>query len=195
MPEKRVMVVDDLSVIRGFVKAALRDLKVMIMEASDGHHALEMQGSLPADVIVCDISMPGMGGEEFLTQLRERGDQTPVIMLTADGDKTVVARLVKLGIQGYLLKPFKPAVLSDRVKEALVGAIPPPPPPPADGDGDADTPADAAQAEVADEDQSEPAEPAAPEATDASTQAADVDADASPSPESTSEKDSQADAA
>ena len=122
------MVVDDLSVIRGFVKAALRDLKVAIQEASDGHQALELQGTLPADVIVCDISMPGMNGEQFLTRLRERGDNTPVIMLTADGDKNVVARLLKLGIQGYLLKPFKPAVLSQRVKEALLDRIPPPPP-------------------------------------------------------------------
>lgn len=127
MADKRVLIVDDLSVIRGFVKAALRDLKVIVHEASEGSQALDLQDSFAADVIICDISMPGMNGEEFLTRLRDRGDTTPVIMLTADGDKEVVSRLLKLGIQGYLLKPFKPAVLCDRVTEALLGKVPRPP--------------------------------------------------------------------
>lgn len=127
MADKRVLIVDDLSVIRGFVKAALRDLKLIISEASDGAQALEIQDTFPADVIICDISMPGMNGEAFLDRLRERGDMTPVIMLTADGDKAVVSRLLQKGIQGYLLKPFKPALLCDRVIEALKGRIPSPP--------------------------------------------------------------------
>ena len=124
MADKRVLVVDDLSVIRGFVKAALRDLEVIVHEASEGGQALELQETLAAQVIICDISMPGMGGEEFLGRLRERGDTTPVIMLTADGDKAVVARLLEQGIQGYLLKPFKPGVLADRVQELLDGTTP-----------------------------------------------------------------------
>jgi len=128
MADKRVLIVDDLSVIRGFVKAALRDLSVIVHEASDGNQALDLQDSFPADVIICDISMPGMNGEEFLDRLRDRGDMTPVIMLTADGDKAVVSRLLQKGIQGYLLKPFKPAVLCDRVTEALSGKVPSPPP-------------------------------------------------------------------
>lgn len=127
MADKRVLIVDDLSVIRGFVKAALRDLKVIVHEASEGSQALDLQDTFPADVIICDISMPGMNGEEFLTRLRDRGDTTPVIMLTADGDKAVVSRLLQKGIQGYLLKPFKPAVLCDRVSEALLGRVPTPP--------------------------------------------------------------------
>jgi len=127
MADKRVLIVDDLSVIRGFVKAALRDLGVIVHEASDGSQALDLQDSFAADVIICDISMPGMNGEEFLTRLRDRGDTTPVIMLTADGDKAVVSRLLKKGIQGYLLKPFKPAVLCERVTEALLGKVPTPP--------------------------------------------------------------------
>ncbi|QID19588.1 response regulator [Nitrogeniibacter mangrovi] len=127
MASRRVMVVDDVAVIRGFVKSALRDLDVILHEASDGHQGLEMQDTLPADVIICDISMPGMNGEEFLTALRGRGDRTPVIMLTSDGDKAVVNRLLKVGIQGYLLKPFKPGLLADRVEELLRNVSPPAP--------------------------------------------------------------------
>ena len=124
MASKRILVVDDVSVIRGFVKAALRDLDVVVVEASEGAQALEMHDAQPADVIICDINMPGVNGEGVLRALREKGDATPVIMLTAEGDKAVVANLLKLGIQGYLLKPFKPGVLSDRVQELLSGTAP-----------------------------------------------------------------------
>ncbi len=125
---KRVLIIDDVSVIRGFVKAALRDLEVEVVEASEGAQALELHDTLPADVIICDINMPGVNGEGVLRALREKGDATPVLMLTAEGDKAVVGNLLKLGIQGYLLKPFKPGVLSDRVQELLSGTAPPAPP-------------------------------------------------------------------
>lgn len=125
---KRVLVIDDVSVIRGFVKAALRDLDVVVIEASEGAQALELHDTLPADVIICDINMPGVNGEGVLRALRAKGDITPVLILTAEGDKAVVGNLLKLGIQGYLLKPFKPGVLSDRVQELLSGTAPPAPP-------------------------------------------------------------------
>ena len=136
---KRVLVIDDVSVIRGFVKAALRDLDVVVIEASEGAQALELHDNLPADVIICDINMPGLNGEGVLRALREKGDVTPVLMLTAEGDKAVVGNLLKLGIQGYLLKPFKPGVLSDRVQELLSGTAPPAPPAPAPDADDAMT--------------------------------------------------------
>jgi len=125
MAQKRVLIVDDQAVIRGFVKVALRELDLALHEASDGSQALEMQDFMPADLIICDITMPG---EELLSRLRARGDTTPVIMLTAHADKALVARLLQQGIQGYLIKPFKPAVLSARVVEALEGRVPAPPP-------------------------------------------------------------------
>jgi CheY-like chemotaxis protein len=152
MPAKRVLVVDDISVIRGFVKAALRDLEVVVNEASNGHQALDMQVHQPSDLILCDLSMPGMDGEAFVKELRERGDTTPVIMLTAHGDRQQVERLLQLGIQGYVLKPFKPGVLSDRVHEVLSGSAPPPParpaPPPPAADATDDTQPDAPPAEA-----------------------------------------------
>jgi len=144
MASKRVLIVDDQAVIRGFVKVALRDLNVVVHEASDGSQALEMQDVFPADVILCDVTMPGINGEQFLERLRERGDQTPVIMLTAEADKTLVRRLMELGIQGYVLKPFKPGVLCDRVVEALRGQIPAAP---------AADPEDAPSADAASEEQ------------------------------------------
>lgn len=136
MASKRILVIDDVSVIRGFVKAALRDLDVDVAEASEGAQALEMHNALPADLIICDINMPGVNGEGVLRALRENGDATPVIILSAEGDKAVVGNLLKLGIQGYLLKPFKPGVLNDRVQELFSGNAPVAPAP-AQDEGDA----------------------------------------------------------
>jgi len=150
MADKRVLIVDDISVIRGFVKSALADLKVTVAEASDGRQALEMHDTIPADIIICDIGMPNVGGEEVVKTLRDKGDNTPVIILTADADKSVIGRFLKLGIQGYVIKPFKPGVLADRVIELLTGEAPPPPPaPPPQTDGSDEAPAAPAAADDA----------------------------------------------
>lgn len=145
MPPKRVLVIDDVSVIRGFVKGALKHLDLRVGEASGAEQALAMLESMPADVIICDLNMPGMGGEAFVRALRERGDTTPIIMLTVEGDRKVIAKLLQAGIQGYLLKPFKPAVLAERVLELLDGTAPPIRPistPAASDEAAADTPAE-----------------------------------------------------
>jgi len=128
--DKRILIVDDISVIRGFVKSALSELKVTFAEASDGRQALEMHGTVPADLIICDIGMPNVGGEDVVKALREKGDVTPVIILTADAEKDMIGRFVQLGIQGYVIKPFKPGVLADRVSELLAGVAPRPAPAP-----------------------------------------------------------------
>ncbi len=123
MPEKRVLIVDDVSIIRAYVKAALRDEPVQVVEASTAQLGLDSHAAQPVDLIICDVNMPQMNGEAFLARLREEDKDTPVIMLTAEGDKSVVGNLVRLGINGYLLKPFKPALLADRVRE-LIGPAP-----------------------------------------------------------------------
>lgn len=137
MADKRILVADDISVIRGFVKSALVELKVSIAEASDGRQALDMHEAMPADLIICDIGMPNMGGEQVVKTLREKGDTTPIIILTAEADKGMIGRFVQLGIQGYVIKPFKPGVLADRVIELLTGTAPSAPPrnPPAEASG------------------------------------------------------------
>lgn len=140
MADKRIVVADDISVIRGFVKSALVELKVSIAEASDGRQALDMHESMPADLIICDIGMPNMGGEQVVKTLREKGDTTPIIILTAEADKGMIGRFVQLGIQGYVIKPFKPGVLADRVIELLSGTAPPPPPPSAAAETTDETP-------------------------------------------------------
>ena len=119
MPRKNVLVIDDVSVIRSFVKAALRAWPIDLREASDGRRGLEMHTSSRADLILCDMNMPTMNGEAFLRELREGGDLTPVILLTAEGDMSILGNLIKLGINGYVRKPFKPNALTGQVIDLL----------------------------------------------------------------------------
>lgn len=124
MTPKSVLVIDDVSVIRSFVKVSLRGWPIEFREASDGRKGLELHRNSRADLIVCDMNMPTMNGEGFLRELRESGDMTPLILLTAEDDMAVIANLVKLGINGFLRKPFKPAALADQVSGLLGIASP-----------------------------------------------------------------------
>ncbi|MCB1914418.1 MAG: response regulator [Rhodocyclaceae bacterium] len=120
--QKRILIIDDVSSIRAFVKAVLKEEPLQLSEAGGGQQALEQLAVATVDLILCDVNMHGMDGPEFVARLRQTGDRTPVIMLTAEGDRDVIGKLIELGIQGYILKPFKPAVLLARVREVLCPA-------------------------------------------------------------------------
>ena len=141
MVQKRVLIIDDVAIIRAYVKAALKDDTLDVVEAASGQQALDALAIAPVDLILCDVNMPGMNGHDFVVRLRKQGNRTPLIMLTAEGDRDIIGKLIQLGIQGYILKPFKPAVLLARVREQLFGADersardpPPQTPPTARGD-------------------------------------------------------------
>ncbi len=68
------------------------------------------------DVIVLDLMMPHVSGEELLRRLRERGDKTPVLVLTAKGRLEDKERCFSLGVDDYLTKPFEPKELILRLK-------------------------------------------------------------------------------
>jgi len=122
----RVLVVDDSPVMRAFVRRVL-DISGLdvgaVFEASDGVEALHLLDREWVDVILTDINMPNMDGEEFVTRLTEReaSARVPVIVISTDGTEARMERLRLLGVQGYLAKPFPPEALRNEV-ERVVGA-------------------------------------------------------------------------
>jgi DNA-binding response OmpR family regulator len=116
---RKILIVDDVAAVRAYVRLSLRNDDTAFVEASGGRQALDVIGMDEIDIVVCDLNMPAMNGMEFVRELRSRGDNTPVLMLTAESDGNVVSEMIKLGIQGYVIKPFKPAVLASRVAELL----------------------------------------------------------------------------
>ncbi|WP_062381473.1 response regulator transcription factor [Demequina pelophila] len=116
MPERRILVVDDEDNLRTMLCAALRYAGYDVHEAVDGHDGLRAVREVRPDLIVLDVMMPKLDGFAVCKRLRDAGDRTPVIFLTArDSPKDKVEGLT-LGGDDYLDKPFNLDELVARVE-------------------------------------------------------------------------------
>ena len=115
----KILVVDDETLVRrGIVmETDWNACECMVVgEAENGEEGLACVEKLHPDLIICDIRMPKMDGLEMLTRLREKGDKTPVIFLTAYSDFSYAQKAIKLSATDYLLKPFEDGELEKAVK-------------------------------------------------------------------------------
>ena len=117
----KVLSVDDSKTIRMIVKKAFRSYDCEIFEAENGVEGLVIANHEKPDLIVLDITMPVMDGVEMLEKLKneESLKNIPVIMLTAESGKENVMNIVKLGVNDYMVKPFKGDQLIERVKKII----------------------------------------------------------------------------
>ena len=114
-----VLVVDDSPQIRTILSLILEDAGFSVEGAPDGAAALDTLDSLAGArprVIILDLAMPVMGGEEFFKRLRERGDDTPVLILSAE-NAVPVGRA--MGANDALSKPFDNNELLDHIAALL----------------------------------------------------------------------------
>lgn len=116
----KVLLVDDQSLVREGLASLLNlsDSVQIIGQASNGKEALDKVEELTPDVVLMDIRMPEMDGIQALNQLRQRGVQTPVLMLTTFDDHSSIMAAVQAGAKGYLLKDVSLETLVDAI-EAL----------------------------------------------------------------------------
>ncbi|MEO6027365.1 MAG: ATPase, T2SS/T4P/T4SS family [Candidatus Binatia bacterium] len=119
----KALVVDDTSTIRDVVQHTLEhsDLGLTVLTAEDGPTALEIASRERPDIVILDISMPGMDGFEVCRRLRSemRTAFVPVLMLTAHDSEDDVARGFGVGADDYMVKPFRREGLITRVKRIL----------------------------------------------------------------------------
>jgi DNA-binding response OmpR family regulator len=114
-----VLVVQDDARIASFIKRGLEANGFAVRTASDGADGLRLTESSDFDLIILDLLLPTVSGEEFLTRLRETGSAVPVIVLTAkDAISDRVANL-DAGADDYVTKPFSFAELLARVRARL----------------------------------------------------------------------------
>jgi two-component system, OmpR family, response regulator len=118
-PAPDVLVVDDEVYIRDLVTSALRIAGMAPRSVADGDTALRVAAEDPPDLIVLDVGLPGRDGFEVCRALRERGDQVPVIFLTARDAREDVLQGFTKGGDDYLTKPFSLEELVARVRAVL----------------------------------------------------------------------------
>src|SRR3954449_12818810 len=115
----RILVVDDEPAVREALERILRLDGFEVAIACDGREAVRSQAAAPADAILLDVLMPGLDGLEVCRRLRDTGDRTPVLMLTArDAVDDRVAGL-EAGADDYLPKPFALEELLARLRALL----------------------------------------------------------------------------
>lgn len=115
----RVLVVDDEPAVREVLARILEVEGFEVALVGDGRAAVRAQASAPADAVLLDVLMPGLDGLEVCRRLRDTGDRTPVLMLTArDGVGDRVAGL-EAGADDYLPKPFALEELLARLRALL----------------------------------------------------------------------------
>ncbi len=117
--QPRILVVDDEPAVQSALARALSLENYDVAQAADGHEALEALGSAPYEAVILDIAMPRLDGLEVCRRLREGGDRTPVLMLTARGEIDDRVAGLDAGADDYLAKPFALRELMARLRALL----------------------------------------------------------------------------
>ncbi len=115
----RILVVDDEPAVQSALSRALTLEHYDVAQAVDGLEAIERLGATPFEAVILDIAMPRMDGLEVCRRLREGGDTTPVLMLTARGEVDDRVAGLDAGADDYLVKPFALRELLARVRALL----------------------------------------------------------------------------
>jgi len=114
-----ILIVDDEPFNLDLLEQELADRGYAIERANDGAEALQKVESVLPDVILLDYQMPGMNGLEVLKEIRKRGNEVPVIILTAHGTIERAVQAMKEGAYDFITKPFEPDHIALTVEKAL----------------------------------------------------------------------------
>jgi len=122
MSDLFILIVDDSPTMRRIIKNTLERLGHReSVEASNGKEALQQLEEHPINFIITDWNMPEMNGLEFVTELRTTPEyaKIPVLMITTRGMKDDVLQAVQAGVNNYVVKPFTPETLEQKMNKLL----------------------------------------------------------------------------
>ncbi|MCZ6512451.1 MAG: response regulator [Nitrospinae bacterium] len=119
---KKVIVVDDSSVMRQIIKNNLKQLgfeQSNVVDAEDGEQALKKINEDTIDLVISDWSMPKMTGIDLLIAIRadDALKELPFLMVTSEADKEKIIEAVQAGVNQYIVKPFNTTQLEEKIKE------------------------------------------------------------------------------
>ena len=119
----RILIADDHTIVRHGLRQIVNAESQLttVGEAGNGNEVLELVGTLPVDVVVLDISMPGRNGLETLKELKRRHPSVAVIVLSMHPKDQYAVRVLKAGASGYITKEDAPEELVSAIKKAFRG--------------------------------------------------------------------------
>lgn len=117
--QQRVLVVDDEPKILEALEAYLENSGYRVFAATDGEKALQLFTRVNPALVILDVMLPDLSGEEICKQIRKQGSKVPIIMLTAKVDEDFKVQCLDYGADDYVTKPFSPKELMGRVRAIL----------------------------------------------------------------------------
>jgi two-component system chemotaxis response regulator CheY len=118
----KVLIVDDQNSMRKMTRMTLEEIGIRhIHEADSGRQAMETASLQPLDLIISDFNMPEMDGLGLLRAVRGHPvvRKIPFILLTGRGDRELVVKAAEAGVNNYLVKPFTPATLRQKIEQVI----------------------------------------------------------------------------
>jgi two-component system chemotaxis response regulator CheY len=120
MSGERVLLVDDAA----FMRRMLRDILTkngleIVGEAADGESAVERYQKLKPDLVMMDITMPGMSGIDAMRQIVTADPAARIVMCSVMGQQTLVLKSLEAGARDFIVKPFHPGKVMETVNKAL----------------------------------------------------------------------------
>ena len=118
----KFMIVDDSPTMRRIVRNALRQIGYNdVVEAEDGREALEALHTIPCDFVITDWNMPNMNGLDLTKSIRSHSQygELPILMITTRGMQEDVVAAMQARVNNYIVKPFTPEVLSEKINMVL----------------------------------------------------------------------------
>ena len=121
MDAKRILVVDDEARVREMIEFRLRQFGYEVLQASNGRDALAVASREKPDLVLLGVMMPELDGFQVCGRLKqdEATRDIPVVMLTAKAEAKDVTRAFNSGAVDYVVKPYDPAVLQQKVLQNL----------------------------------------------------------------------------
>lgn len=120
METKHIALVDDHVIVRNGLKELIEKLGPykVVAEYDSGPSLLSsINHEAPVDLILLDLNMPGMNGDQVMEQLNEKGFSIPVLILTLNTDESIIVKLFRTGVRGYLQKNCSATVLKQALEE------------------------------------------------------------------------------
>lgn len=95
-----------------------------ILEASNGREGIDRLAGSPVDMIITDWNMPELSGIEFIRAIRtqEATSQVPVLMVTTNAAKDDIVEALRAGVNNYVVKPFTPDTMREKIEGLLAGS-------------------------------------------------------------------------